>query len=529
MDKNINIIKCTDKKYLDKLYETWIQKLLINNIIFFELVLNLCYVWDNSLYVPLNSNSEAQDKITWLHLTFKNIDFIECTFGSIGVNNNGIPYLHMIIGFRQNYIKKEFLKLRIEETLLSTLLFDYKLTFLKNFDKIIKALELLSAPFKKEERNYPFAFNGVFSEHYQDLHDKFRNSLDGVNFLENYTCLLCLDNIGKNAECATVNYAAINNCNHEIFYYINLILTKNELIVFEKNLYKKVENSLMSYFLVGDIFYFYKNLKKLLIKVKDQLNYLDINHVCSLFSVAIKQVTNCLEHSDLFIYKSLTSNVIEFKDGIYLETYSIFISKKHFLDYDISEFTKFCFTTKFYCLNYKTVYKNLYPKALANYLLPHFSEDDFNRICLLISHFLTDSFITKNKNFFFEIINYSNSKILLLLVLKYFRKEYLNFINSNNIKTLSKKFIEQDANKNFLNVLFDRLIIAITLEPNFNQTLKKILLDNTLLKKIFFFFNSNTGSEDIKCFNQILDEAPKTILYCNKLYFHLLSNSKKKK
>ena len=77
--------RLNDKNVLFKAYEIWIKSLLIQNVIFFSLKIDLCEFYMNNTKKNLINNVEsAYEEIYYLLGQFSNIEFIDSIYGSVG-------------------------------------------------------------------------------------------------------------------------------------------------------------------------------------------------------------------------------------------------------------------------------------------------------------------------------------------------------------------------------------------------------------------------------------------------------------
>jgi hypothetical protein len=545
----------TDEKYLYKVYDLWVSKLLRQGVFFFSLTMNISTFYLHSQKEFIFTTNE--EIIVWIKNFFgfcSGIDFIDFIFGSFDTNlGEGNTLVNCILGFRSHLNSNNFIKEKIEERLIKLLLFDYTLLFLQEFDEIAIFLKFLSKDFAKK-RTFPFGFMAVYSECFLPIHEEYIVDIlveNSVDFIQGFTCFhyfdwgkFCADSHiipkGYLSEIPSIPAHITAFKDSEIIYYLLIYFYKKKIIMHQNIFYIKISGFFISYQYLGDYpNYIFDNFLNIMTELqKDVFAFLD---PLSLFFVFTKHSESYLPHItrilDIF-KKEISLNFLEFSDGVYIVNVDKFISRK-----DFSKLTLLAdsyATFHYYDITYKKLSRSKFcPTVWKNKLMINLSEIEFSKFCILFRNVFFNIKEENENNIIFLLEN-SNSILpaLIFNILFYvYGKNNIPVISSNISITLQKlqnkivifnKLNTTLLKKNINKIITENLSgFSFLINSNLKLRTEKIIPEGFSVNKYNIF--TFEKSCDFSCLEQenLLKETPKILIYCNKLYFNSLLTEKK--
>ena len=150
-----------DRSRLEKLYILWARNLWVENVIFYNLTINLAVFFTDKNFRNILEESELNTWSESFLTLLGSIDFIECVHGSFILEKENLK-LYCILGFRLHFDTVSFLRVKLEKLLISKYETNFKISFLSKFKDVVNSLLFLSKNFDKI-RKYNYAFAAVYS------------------------------------------------------------------------------------------------------------------------------------------------------------------------------------------------------------------------------------------------------------------------------------------------------------------------------------------------------------------------------
>lgn len=485
-------------------------------------------------------NSEKNNTIIETHTNkivelIKNLNLKILSFIVVEFGKNNKPHYHIILciknilGFNDKFlynIKNYFTEELNEYDIVVDLLTDFN-NYKNKFKYIFKecnSKKILNF-YTKDIKKYEYIF-----ENYKQIEiiTKYTDKFENLN-----------------------SYSTINKKYDEytLINLINFYLQYKDLFLFNKILYTKVENKIMSYKKFVEIEKLHEYIKTffvdLYIDFKVQLDNIDIYALQIQFVPKIEQMLKKTQEIIINTIK-LNFNIIEFNDGIYIINRNKFIPKKWFNNNNLLKIG----TLKYYNKTYKhlsipKIWKELIIEALDNTDIAneffHYYASIFNK---------NDNCLGKKRTMYI-VGEASTGKTTLTtkLIFQFYGKENVGLISNSNLfgfeNIINKQIIVCDeAHHHVFNTgqilkLLEKenpLLIerkhkeAIAIEDN-----KIIFISNKELEikeeeskkaietrlKTFIFkkrLSENTDNYG-KIIKNIKNEEINIIIYCNKLFF----------
>jgi len=139
------------KKNLLKRFGVWSSSLLNTGVIFFGITINIVREDENGcMILPVYDNNTARAYVSRFLNSLCDIDFIECSFGSVEIGEADIPHIYFVVGFRIPENIMPFIRQKIESRLYECYMRDYKISYLPKFIDVTESLRYLSKDFNKE-------------------------------------------------------------------------------------------------------------------------------------------------------------------------------------------------------------------------------------------------------------------------------------------------------------------------------------------------------------------------------------------
>jgi hypothetical protein len=543
--------------------DLWSSSLLNRGVIFFGLTINFVKKdSDDNLSFSIDDEITGRDALVQLNRIFSEIDFIECSFGSIEIGERGIPHTHWVIGFRSHFNSVSFIREKIEFELTTTWNYDYKLSYLKYFKDVVQSIRYLSKEFDKK-RNLNLAFFCTFSTIFENIHNKFGEIIENMMYIEEHTILFYFGHLfgansaqyvplGKHHNLIGIPLKIQDNEVQEISYYLQMYLYHKEMFFYKNSLYKKIENTRISYSFIGDEEILKDNFLNFMLELKNELfDFIDPISLAMKFSENHKKIIDEVKILCRYFKKNLSFDIMEFADGIYLARFNRFISDKTLLE----SFKRKFFTVRFYDVTYKNLLsKNNFPPVWKSKLLLNFDEETFKSFCLVFRNILFGSEEKTKRNILFLIgvSNSGKSRLVLDVAKNSIGIENVGSFSSDNnflfenlvgkqiaildepdlpmkILNVLKKFGSGEAltiNAKFQKATFGELTTQILASSNNTPQIKSVLNDEAIKSRIWKFVLENECPLTNEEHQKIIKEIPKILVYCNKLYFESLTEKK---
>jgi hypothetical protein len=491
-------------------------------------------------------------------------------------NKKDVLHFHLLVGIRNfidyNYCLKNNLSNNLKIDLGSGQFemcdYDVKVQSLKSFKDIknwaiYMYKDMYSWKFPAHlfsiENYYQSIFNsniGNVTDFYLHLYfifNSFRNKeLNGV-ILDNINGVILKENV--------INQGTLINL---IQYYLVL----NQYYIYNESVYKKINNSIISYELVGElekVLYnqFQENVVSFFnINFESYFNGFDFNYLLRTQFIKSKSIIQSIKDISTNKIKPDFS-IIEFSNGVYFIKYDRFIFKS-----ELNHNFNMC-TIKYCNKNYHWIKRNE-PKNWISGLLNalDISIQDFDNyknmkkldlICLyFINIFHKDIFNKKLTLLIFGDSNTGKTSLIVKPIINYLGVENVgNIVSTKNFKLqeLEGKIVgildefkyTSNNSSDFLKLLsgenlivekkYSKEHISISGIPIIIVSNNVIQDKNDKINKAFFnrissieFLNPIKNVQDDLDFNQkIKEEEINIILYCNKIYFKGLKENKNKK
>lgn len=286
-----------DENFLFKLYNIWVRSLFLENIIFFNLKIKLCFSSQNKKNENCFSNlNEAKSFIKSFLDCLSGISFIECIQGSLETEKNGELYMHAVLGFRFHFNCIIYIHNKLEILLLDYSIGNYELLFLPDIQRVIKTLFSFSNNFDKE-RVFGYHFMGVYSSLFVEIHQRFisividgcLNYINGKTIFDLFECYSEFNLLpGKFSDIPAVPKRLQNNESYKIIFYLDYFFKKENFILHNSSIYKE-ENKKHIFILDFEEFLYTKTLF-ILHEVKKIFDFLNVIELFSSFSQNVEKV-----------------------------------------------------------------------------------------------------------------------------------------------------------------------------------------------------------------------------------------------
>lgn len=410
-----------------------------------------------------------------------------------------------------------------------------------------------------------YYYQNVFKDNLGDVIDQYLHLyFIFCKFEKNYNENVLIKNLDL------VNFKGVILRNNSLNFgiIINLIqyyLIFNNLYLYNNYIYKKLENSLISYQLIGSVEdILYKNFQEnivsfFVIRFENYFIGFDFNYLLKNYFIKSRNIISSI--NDISTNKiKLDFSIIEFTDGLYFIKYNRFVKRSDFESVD-KKFNLNTLSTLKYCnKKYNTVRKKE-PLNWINGLLKslNITPEDYKNckninkfilICIYLANiFHRNIFKKKTTLLVYGESNTRKSSLVSNPIKQFFGKENVgSIITSKNFKLqeLEGKFVgildefryDSSISGDFLKLLGGEGLIV---EKKYSKghinidNIPIIILSNNLIEdkneninkalynRIYFveFFNP-VSQYDLKNvdFNKlIIEEEINIILYCNKIYF----------
>lgn len=563
-----------DIKYLYKLYDLWSAGLFTQGVIFFGLTINLAKFFADKTFVnSYKSKAEIEQWSKDFLFAMGNIEFIETLHGSMEVGKKGILHTHCVIGFRAHYNIRDYIQRQVERKLLQYKFFDYKLSFLQGLKDVINSCRYLSKEFtfpavdesNLNGRKYPFAFMGVYSYFFTDIHDdlflpfheKTVECIEPMSFAF-WECYRL-----KNMEPGMFHsIPAISNrlleeelC--EITYFLNFYLHSRGFINYKTNMYRKIEDTTVSYRYVGCLKDFLKtNILEILTSLKEEFKYLQIMDMVFIFNKNYKQIVEHLQLSFCTIKKIMRWDLMEFTDGVYFASEDRFV-KRQSPTFAERVYKKNEITIRYYDETFKHCAYGTGRFLWREKLGSNFKGAAYKQFCFHFRNLLFPSIETQKSNIFLciGVSNSGKTKLVAEIGSGSYGQQNVGTV-ANDPKFAFENLLDKDlaiideceVSPKMLNafklfgsgeimsinaknkpIVYERLTTKILACANPSENLKDFLADKAIQNRVVLFIFTNTCDISMTEHQDILKEIPRILIACNKIYFSLKKKEMKLK
>lgn len=553
----MNIISLQDQMYeklVRNLLDILINKTLNNGVLYYFITINTIWPtpFDNSSKCLLKWENYLKD----LMETINKINSICYVYYCHELNENRIPHTHIILSINSVLGFNNLIKDNIFYYLINEGYGDIKVDQLSTFLDIKNTFNYIWKDLIKTEITHSFVlYNNLYLEEFTKLEDAITYQNWKIK-----TCYYIYD---------IIKYPSINKQSdffneYTIINLINFYLFYKKLYWCNNFIYEKKENTLISYKkkntikeLIEDIDNIYNELLP--------VNFIQLKNL-DIYTLKIKYLKNLDYYINnplnTFINKiKISFELLEFKDGIYMISHNLFISKnklKNLLQQIENQQTG---TLKYYDSSYKYI-KNKKPTFWLNQIKKTLKENE--SLEEFLSYFIA---------IFYKNINFLGKKRVLYIYGEPNTKKttltaqvLINFYGLENIGLISK-------NKNFLfeslidkeiaifdecehyNIPIDVLLKILEgsdviidqkfKKPTILKALNIIMLSNNKITenketnefikkaidsriKYVKFNDIETNLKNLQEINkELLKEEPFIILYCNNILHKTFKTNKK--
>ena len=599
-DENYIDVDLDEKNHIDLFIKEWIEVEKYNNFhkttkeSYFRKILSNSWDFIVDWSINLEGNQhfavtinmpcdeddfyEGMDLKSYLNLESSLINHIFNGFKTITFlfivsekNKKGILHFHILIAIKNiidyNYVLKNNLLLWLKR-------FNWTGIYMNDFDIKIDSLfffkDIKNWAIYMYKNMYCWKFTSkifILPKHFQNIWIK---NLGDVTFFY-----------------LKINFDFININNKNILYYenfhgikitnnrldqrvlINLLqyyLILNDYYIYNDNIYKKIEQSKISYKLVGSLNeILFLNFKENIIiyyniNFENYFKGLDFNYLMDTYFIKNKNIIeNIKEISSQIIKPSF--GLIEFIDGVYCIKYDRFIKKENFIN-----FSNKVSTLKYYNKSYQRTRKDKpinWINGLKNALNiqnNEFLNESYVRLCLnMINPLHKNIFNKKSTLFVYGKSNTGKTTLLVNPLNDYYGKNNIgSIISTKNFKwqdlinkmvgiidegrynsTMSSDLlkitgqeniiVEKKYSKEHINIESTPIIILTNLLFEDKDKSIDIALKNRLYIIEFINIISEKNLKNSNNFKSILkSEEANIIIYCNKLLFKLKEGNLKK-
>lgn len=544
-------LRLNDKKNYFKLLDRWASNLLDEGLIFFGVTINLAWFYMDKTHNNFFQNlDEAR---SWFKNRFlaelASIDFIECIQGSLELGDRNILHLHAVLAFRFHFNCVPFIRKRLEALFCFLELTDYKLSSLNKFKDVVKQLRYFSKDFNKE-RNFGYHFFSVYSNFFKETHEIIISKLidEEIEYFEGKTLFdLFEDFYGKFSDLLPITGRLKSKEAFEVVFYLGFYLQKQNFLIYKNNIYKKIENSELSYKLVLPFEEFVKN-NAIFILSNIKKEVFDFIKIAELYGIFIENPKKVIDQLLLMLsnnVKELNFNLLEFKDGIYVASSDVFLTREKYKSFFPLE--KKYFTIRHFDVTFDHVaYRNtffLWKKKLKINL----SEEEFIKFCIQFRNVLFPFIESTKKNIIFLLgeTNSGKSRLVLDLAIESYGQQNVGSLSTDSkflVENLLYKELalidEPELSKSSLGIIkkmgsgemltinakyekavYEQLTTRIIVASNINKTSNLLLNNDAIMSRVFLvLFNKQCllTNEEHK---EVLNELPRILVYCNKLFF----------
>ena len=520
-----------------------------------------------------NNKKDLKKKIKELEKILKNIELLSWYNLVSEKNQNKNYHLHILIAIKSLIGYNNVIENNIKYLLINNYEIDTKLNILWSFLDIKKSWRYLHKNNEKETEEINTENVNILKSKESEI-SIFINIKNKINIKEikkkKYDYL-------KGVKLDEKNYNE-----RQILFLWEYYLILNNCVIYKEKLYKKIENTMISYKELTEIEYLYLNFNKILeffrINFKHQFENFDELNFTTKF---IKNKNEKIIRFKEFTKKEVKFNfhILEFKDGIYSILYNKFIRTNKFNKNNEENLeniliNKNILTIKFYNYSYENIQEpkiwlNSIEKVLGlkkrennitNKIINYLKKDDVKWLLIYIAytfHFWTNELKKQNTLYIWGPSNTGKTTLIINLFINYFGKENIGLISNNkNFEyqhLINKKIIifdefniEKINIDNFKKLISKELILGekknkepeiikptpLIISSNYNLNENFIIEENkqaifNRLKIINFVEKFEKNEIEINIDEKIKEEEGKIIVFCNQTYFNWIKNDKK--
>lgn len=518
----------------------------------------------------IDKKKELEIKIKKLENIIEEIELLSWYNIVSEKNLNKNYHLHIILAIKSLIGFNNIIENNIKFYLINNYEIDSKVDILWNFIDIKKSWRYIFKDFEKKENDNL----NIIKIKEDEEDDKFKN-------LKN---IIKIRKINKN-EFDFLKGVKLDEKNYnerQLIFLWEYYLILNNIVIYKEKLYKKIENTMISYEEFNKIEYMYENFSEIFFFFKKNFkiqfeNFDELNFVSKFVKNKNDKITRLVEFSGK--NANFNFNILEFKDGIYSILHNKFIrtnkfNKKNEINLENILIKKEIITIKFYNYSFENIQEpkmwlNSVEKVLGlkkrgnslnDKIAKFLKEDDIKWLLIYIAyifHYSTNELKKQNTLYIWGPSNTGKTTLIINLFIKFFKKENIGLISNNKnfeYQHLINKnlliFDEFDINKinidNFKKLISKELILGerknkepelinptpMIISSNYNLESKLNLDENkeAILNrlKIINFSEKFEDYEMEENINKELEkEEGKIIVYCNRVYFNWIKKGKK--
>ena len=252
--KKPELILTNNRKLLSKMYNLWARNLWIEDIIFYSLIINFSHFFFNK---TINDKVQVCDVQKFSESFLKmlgEINLIETIHGSFEENEDGVLFLHCVLGFRSHFNIVSCIFIQLKNLLTKHYYSDFKLCYLFRFKNLVKLLSYISKDIDAKKK-IPYVFFAVYSKFFLSIHMEFLIPLiHELKFVRSTTiniygeCYWHYDcnpslaptfrlSSGKLHDIGPISKRLQKKNFYKILYFLDFYFQKQDVIIYKKNLY----------------------------------------------------------------------------------------------------------------------------------------------------------------------------------------------------------------------------------------------------------------------------------------------------
>lgn len=514
----------------------------------------------------IKNKREINKKIKELENKIKNIELISWYNLTIEKNKKNNYHIHFILAIKSLIGYNDVIENNLKFFLVNNYEIDTKVSILWKFIDIKKGWRYLFKDYEKNNVNIM-----KIKKEEESLFNNLSKILK-IDIIENND-----NNFIKGVKISENNYNE-----RQLIFLWEYYLILNDLVIYKNKLYKRIENSMISYSEFNDIEFLYENINEIFFFFRKNFkiqfeNFDELNFISKFIRNKNDKIVRFKEFSNKKI--EFNFNILEFKDGIYSILHNKFIRTNKFnknSEIDLESFltNKEILTMKYYNYSYENIQEpKLWLKSIEKVLglkkrgeslsdkIAKFWKEDDNKWLLIyiayIFHYSTNELKKQNTLYIWGPSNTGKTTLIINLFINFFKEENIGLISNNknfeyqnllnkNLLIFDEFDIEKINLENFKKLLSKELVLGekknkepeiikptpVIISSNYNLETKLEMNENkeaiiNRIKTINFGekFEKEEMIDNIN--NELEKEEGKIIVYCNRVYFNWIKKGKK--